>query len=81
MTHTIEDLRTRLFDAIDGVKAGTMSTEQATIICGISQVIVNSAKVEVDFVRATERRSSQFLGAADDGLPNGILSVRQHRIK
>lgn len=86
---TIQDLRTHLFDAIQGVRDKTLTIEQAKTISDLSQVIVNTAKVEVDFVRATERRESQFLGNAEQvasvdklaALPNGIVGIRRHVCK
>ena len=80
---TIEDLREHLFAAIAGVKDGSVSIEQAKTIGDLSQVVVNTAKVEVDFIRTTERRESQFLGANGHGangaaLPNGIVGGRRH---
>ena len=46
--HTISDLRRRLFETIDGVKSGTIDIEKARLVGDLSQVIVNSAKVEVE---------------------------------
>jgi hypothetical protein len=88
MSKTIDDLREHLFAAIQGVRDGSVSIEQAKTISDLSQVIVNTAKVEVDFVRATERRESRFLGAPeaagqspDHALPKGILGVRRHLLR
>jgi len=85
MSKSITDLREHLFAAIQGVRDGSVSIEQAKTISDLSQVIVNTAKVEVDFMRATERRSSAFLGDDEDSepsaLPNGIVRVVQHRIR
>lgn len=86
MNYTIEDLRRRLFETIDGVKSGATSVEQAKTIGELSQVIVNSAKVEVEHLRATEGRS-KFIPVLHDEdkeqheLPNGVVRVVQHRIK
>ena len=89
-TKTIEDLRDHLFAAIQGVRDKTLTIEQAKTISDLSQVVVNTAKVEVDFVRATERRESQFLlgtngqaaspaGRQSNGaLPSGILGITRH---
>lgn len=49
---TISDLRGVLFDTIKGIKGKTISLDHAKVISDLSQVIINSAKVEVDFVRA-----------------------------
>ena len=59
--HTIDDLRRRLFEAIDGVTGGTLDLDQARQISDLAQVIVNTAKVEVDFLRATDGGDSPFL--------------------
>lgn len=93
MSHTIEDLRRRLFEAIDGVKTGATSIEQAKLIGDLSQVIVNTAKVEVEYLRAAQRTDSPFLGQqsaiadgggdADTGtraIASGVLSITRHRI-
>lgn len=61
MTTHIDDLRRRLFEAIDKVTAGTMSVEQARQVSDLSQVIVNSAKVEVDYLRVTNSSKSGFI--------------------
>jgi len=77
MSKTIDDLRNRLFDAIDGVKAGTLTVAQAKEIGALSQVIVNSAKTEVDYLRVANGGESAFLSSAigrsnlPPGLPNG----------
>lgn len=55
-------LRKHLFDAIEGVKNKTMSIEQAKAIADISQTVINSAKVEVDYAKVTSGKiSSGFL--------------------
>lgn len=80
---TIEDLRQRLFDAIDGVTTGKLSIDQAKMVSDLSQVIVNTAKVEVDYLRATGGGESTFIdtAAGADNLPPGITGIRQHRLK
>jgi hypothetical protein len=81
-TKTIDDLRTRLFAAIDGVKAGTLSLDQARTISDLSQVIVNTAKVEVDYLRATGGGESTFIDTAvgANNLPPGITGIVRHRL-
>lgn len=96
MSDTIEDLRRRLFETIDGVKAGTTTLEAAKTIGDLSQVIVNTAKVEVDYLRATDGGESAFINTAvgranlpkglpstrtPEGLPNGITGVYRHLVK
>lgn len=88
MTKNIDDLRSRLFDTIDGLRGGTVTVDQAKAISELSQVIVNSAKVEVEYARQVEGAQSKFLPApakpdpADSATwPRGITGVRQHRIE
>lgn len=87
MSKTPEDLRARLFDAIDGVKAGTLDIDKARAINDLSQTIVNLSRVEVDYARATEVKS-RFLSAdgstaepTPPALPNGIKSITHHVCK
>lgn len=82
---TIADLREHLFATIAGVKAGTISIDQAKTISELSQVVVNTAKVEVDYVRATEGKSHFLSGegtlnlpAPGQALPPGIKSITRH---
>lgn len=81
--YSIDDLRKRLFETIDGVKAGTINLEQARTISELSQVVVNSAKVEVEFLRATDGSESKFLASAkkEPALPPGITGTTVHRLK
>lgn len=51
MSNTISDLRKHLFDAIQGVRDGSMDTDKAKTIADLSKVVVESAKVEVDFIK------------------------------
>lgn len=75
----IDDLRELLFATIEGVKAGTLDVERAKMVGELSQVMVNSAKVEVEYAKATGQRGSGFLEKAEE-LPAGITGVRQHRL-
>lgn len=80
---TIEDLRTVLFDTINQVKSGAMDIEKAKVISDLSQVMVNSAKVEVDHAKVTGSKGSGFLEAAPEReqLPNGITGIHRHQLR
>ena len=56
MKNKIVDLRNHLFEVIESLKdkEKPMEVERAKAIADVAQVIVNSAKVEVDFIRATD---------------------------
>lgn len=75
----IDDLRELLFATIEGVKAGTLDVDRAKMIGELSQVMVNTAKVEVQYAQATGGKGSEFLDKRPD-LPPGITGTRQHRL-
>ena len=52
MEKTVKDLRESLFVVLEGLKDGTMEIDKAKAITNVAQTIVNSAKVEVDFIKA-----------------------------
>jgi hypothetical protein len=49
----INDLRDHLFEVLERLKDGEIDIETAKAMADVSQVIINSAKVEVDFIRIT----------------------------
>ncbi len=57
----IEDLRDLLFEIIEMLKEGDMELDKAKAIADIAQVIVNSAKVEVDFIKVVHGNGSGFI--------------------
>lgn len=82
MSRDISDLRESLFDALELLKQGNLDIERAKAISEMSQVIINSAKVEVDYIRANNGGESPFLNSiGNSNLPPGVVGIRQHRIK
>ena len=75
----IDDLRELLFATIEGVKAGTLDVDRAKMIGELSQVMVNTAKVEVQYAAATGGKGSEFLDKRPE-LPPGITGVRRHTL-
>jgi hypothetical protein len=65
----INDLRNHLFEVIEMLKddeANSMTIEKAETIAQVAQVIINTGKLETDYIRATDgvRRTNyetQFL--------------------
>lgn len=76
----ITTLREHLFRAMQGVSDGSMSVEKAKAVSDISQTIINSAKVEVDFIKASGKTSSDN-GFFKQALPPGTTNIRTHQIK
>ncbi len=58
----IEDLRNHLFEALEMLKDGELAVDKAEAIVGVAQVIVETAKVEVAYIKALEtNKHSGFL--------------------
>lgn len=73
----INSLRSILFDTMRGIKDGSIDVEKAKTISDIGQVIINSAKVEVDAMRATGSEGSGFIPAAlPDPKKPGVITHR-----
>lgn len=67
MANTIDDLRTHLFETLKALKdpEKPMELDRARAIADVSKVIVESAKVEVDFLKVTgATQSTEFLPVA-----------------
>lgn len=54
MSKTISDLREALFETLQGVKSGEMPIDRAKAVVEVGQVIINTAKVEIDYIKATD---------------------------
>jgi len=60
-------------------EAVKVELERAKGISDLAQTAVNSAKVEVDYLAATDQTGSTFL-TQKPALPNGITAITQHRM-
>jgi hypothetical protein len=84
---TLADLRNR---------EHPMEPDRARAVASVASVLVDSAKVEVDYLRATKQEHSEFLlpppkaslvtipntpQDAQARLPNGITSITQHALQ
>ncbi len=70
-----------MFDTIEGLRTGKITIEQAKAMSDIGQVIINSAKVEVDYIKANNGGETPFLEATgNDNLPQGVTGITRHRI-
>lgn len=59
----INSLRESIFETITALKAGSIDVEKAKVIGDLSQVIINSAKVEVDYIRANGGGQAGFFNS------------------
>lgn len=77
MATTIADLRKHLFDTLQALKdkEKPMEIDRAKAIADVAQVVINSAKVEVEYMRATgSKTGTGFISDPD----NGITSITRH---
>lgn len=83
MSKSITDLRETLFATLEAVKAGTIDLDQARAVNELGRTIIDTAKVEVDYLKITGGGDSAFidtaLGAAN--LPHGITAITRHRLQ
>ena len=85
--NNIETLREQLFKTLNALndKDKPMEIDRAKAISEVAQTIINSAKVEVEYARATGSKGSTFLDMASrnqsPALPSGITGVHVHRIQ
>jgi hypothetical protein len=76
---TLADLRNR---------ENPMEPDRARAVAQVASVLVDTAKVEVDYLKATGQDRAGFLeepaqvttDSATAGLPNGISSITRHRL-
>jgi hypothetical protein len=82
-TRNIDDVRAALFKALDGLADKSLDIERAKAISDVAQTIINSAKVQVDYLRVTgQTGEAKFLeGGELEQLPDGIVSIRRHRLE
>lgn len=80
---TIDDLRTALFATLDGIRNGTVDVAKAKAINDVAKTIVETAAVEVEYLKVTDGGQSEFISSAvgNANLPPGINGVTRHRLR
>lgn len=83
MKQDITLLREQLFATLAAVKDGSIDIDRARAVNDIGKTLVETARVEVDYLRATGGAESEFLNAAvdPDKLPPGITGRTIHRLR
>lgn len=76
----INDLRAALFETMADVRSGKLEVSQAKAITDLGQAIINTAKVEVDFIRYTNSAADSGFITAAEKLPKGVVGITRHRI-
>lgn len=80
MSNDITALREHLFLALQGVRDGSLDLDKARAINDLCKTITDTAKVEVDYLRAAGGGESPFIRPDDQNLPHGITGVVRHRL-
>ncbi|HZX82155.1 MAG TPA: hypothetical protein VFF19_01230 [Reyranella sp.] len=93
MSNHISTVRQHLLDTLADLrnKENPMDIDRARAVADVANVIVNTAKVEVDYLKATNQTHTPFLEVpadvhsgttviGDASLPNGISSITRHRL-
>ena len=89
MSKTIDDLRAELFATMADVRSGKISTDVARSVSQLAREMVQSAKVEVDYLRIVGGEQSAFLDSAavlaapriphsGERPANGVAAVTRH---
>lgn len=80
--HNLAGLRAHLFDALQAVKAGSLELDQARAVNELAKTIVDTAKVEVDYLKISGSGESAFIDTAvgASNLPPGITGITRHRL-
>jgi uncharacterized protein (UPF0261 family) len=74
----INTLRQHLFAALEGLKDGSLDLDRAKAIAEMGQTLINSAKVEVDYCRATGAGSGTgFITSEAPALPQGVTGIKR----
>ena len=60
----INNLRETLFETLNGIKSGAIDLEKARAINEVSKTIIDTAKVEVDYLKVNNGGESAFIEAS-----------------
>lgn len=83
MSGNITELREHLFETLRGLrnKEAPMEIERANAVSNIAKVIIDSAKVEVDFIRVTGEAGTDFIGESSSGAGRPQITQTAHGTK
>lgn len=79
MPQNINDLRSAMFDTLQALKAGTITVEQARAASDIGKVLIDSARVENEYLKISGNVKSEFIEPSEP-LPVGVVGVTRHRL-
>lgn len=87
--NNISTVRQHLLDTLSDLRnrEQPMEVERARAVADVARVLVDSAKVEVDYLRVTGQANADFLDGAKveqdqaPGMTNGITGIRRHVLR
>jgi hypothetical protein len=81
-TQDLTALRAALFETLQAVKSGAIDIDKARAVNELGKTLIDSAKVEVDYLRVTGGGESAFIDTAvgNSNLPAGITGITRHRL-
>lgn len=74
----INDLRDHLFEALERLKDGDIDIATAKAMADVGQVIINSAKIEIDFIKATGSNKDSGFIKLGEGNEKLLWKEKQH---
>ena len=74
---TMDDLRSVIFETIDDVRKGKLDAATAKAISELSQNVINSAKAEADYARATGQVVRSGLISTEQASPPPLRARRR----
>ncbi len=82
---TITNMREHLMATLASLRdrENPMEVDRARAVAQVATVLVESAKVEVEYIRVTGGEQSHFLETVKDDqakLPDGITAITRHRL-
>ena len=83
MSTTMDDVRKSLMDTLSDLRnpEKPMEIDRAKAIAQVAGVLVDSARVEVEFLKVSQGHKSKFIAPEiAPELPSGVVGIRQHRI-
>lgn len=79
----INQLREHLLETLAALRnrENPMEPDRARAVAQVATVVVDSARVEVEYLKATGQERAGFLDSNEpEKLPDGITNITRHRI-
>lgn len=83
MSTTMDEVRQSLMDTLKDLRNADkpMEVDRARAVAQVASVLVDTARVEVEFLKVSQGHKSSFIAPEPKPeLPSGVVGIRQHRI-